>query len=59
MYSSFPQLKQKRPSRKDGLGVEMRGIEPRSEEKTTRTSTSVVFSGELACGTGENSALTG
>jgi len=28
----------------DGLIVEMRGIEPRSEEKTTRISTSIVCS---------------
>jgi hypothetical protein len=37
---------EKKSRRGDGF-VEMRGIEPRSEEKTTKTFTSIVRSSEL------------
>src|SRR5690349_6022490 len=40
----FPTRCNKNPApKRRGIHVEMRGIEPRSEEKTTRTSTSIVY----------------
>src|SRR5437867_6807593 len=40
----------------DGFDVEMRGIEPRSEEKTIRTPTSIVFPNSSLTSPGEDSS---
>jgi len=47
----------KKKAVKRRLIVEMRGIEPRSEEKTIEITTSIVYPGDLFRGTGKDSAL--